>query len=366
MSLEKLIEASHHYGNDSAMVLLGGGNTSYKDGNTLYVKASGYSLGSIEPKGFVRMDLQKMQGIWSRQYSLDDNEREDQVLSDMMDCRLAGESARPSVEALLHALLPFTYVVHLHPALVNGVTCARQGEKTICHLFPSSLWLGLVKPGYILAETVKKAMAERFAAKGETPQVIFLQNHGLFVGADNLAEVQRLYDDIIGCIQKEVTRNPDFTPLQMDGHKAEKVVASLKKVYQGTVVVALNKEFQRILGDDKSFYPVSSAFTPDHIVYSGFKPLWVGILPNETDVGAAVLKAYERYVGQYGAGPKIICVQNLGVFAFGENALKLFTDTVAVSVYSESFGGPLFMDEAMIDFIRTWEVEKYRSSIVSK
>ncbi|AEV30342.1 hypothetical protein SpiGrapes_2581 [Sphaerochaeta pleomorpha str. Grapes] len=366
MSLETLIEASHYYGNDSSMVLLGGGNTSYKEGNTLYVKASGYSLGTIGPQGFVRMDLAKMQGIWSKSYALDDAEREDQVLKDMMGCRLPGETARPSVEALLHALLPFTYVVHLHPALVNGVTCSLKGEQTITRMFPSSLWLGLIKPGYILAETVKKAMASRLADRGETPQVIFLQNHGVFVGADSLAEVQRLYEGIIGCIQKEITRCPDFTPLQMDGLKVEKVIASLKEVYQGTVSVALNKEFQKILRDEKSFYPVSSAFTPDHIVYSGFKPLWVEIPNEEANVGSAVLQAYELYGSQYGSVPKIICVQNLAVFAFGENALKLFTDTVAVSVYSESFGGPLFMDEAMIDFIRTWEVEKYRSSIGSK
>lgn len=366
MSFETLIEASHHYGNNPAMVLLGGGNTSYKEGNTMYVKASGHSLGSIGPQGFVKMDLVKMQGIWSKAYASDDNEREDQVLKDMMDCRLPGETARPSVEALLHALLPFTYVVHLHPALVNGVTCSKDGEKAIERMFPSSLWLGLVKPGYILADTVKKAMANRLADSGETPQVIFLQNHGVFVGADSLSEVQRLYDGIIGCIQKEITRSPDFTPLPMNGDAVERVAACMKDVYQGTVSVALNKEFERILRDDKSFYPVSSAFTPDHIVYSGFKPLWVEFPGDEASVGSAVLQAYELFESQYGSAPKIICVQNLAVFALGENALKLFTDTVAVSVYSESFGGPLFMDEAMIDFIRTWEVEKYRSSIGSK
>jgi hypothetical protein len=51
------------------------------------------------------------------------------------------------------------------------------------------------------------------------------------------------------------------------------------------------------------------------------------------------------------------------VFYLGEKPLPLFFDTVAISVYSESFGGPRFMDESMINFIRNWEVEKYRSQV---
>ncbi len=118
MSFASLIAHSKRYGSDSSFVLLGGGNTSYKEGgNILYVKASGNALGTIDESGFVRMDLGKLDKIWGgKQYSSADEAREDEVLKDMMDCRLEGETARPSVEALLHALLPFPYVIHLHPA----------------------------------------------------------------------------------------------------------------------------------------------------------------------------------------------------------------------------------------------------------
>ena len=119
MNLDHLIDISKRYGSDSAYVLLGGGNTSMKADGVLYVKASGHALGSIDAGGFVRMDLAKLDQIWHKQYSSDDQKREDEVLADMMACRLEGEVSRPSVEALLHALLPFTYVVHLHPALVD-------------------------------------------------------------------------------------------------------------------------------------------------------------------------------------------------------------------------------------------------------
>ncbi|NLK06986.1 MAG: class II aldolase, partial [Spirochaetales bacterium] len=131
MSFQQLVEHSRRYGSDPAFVLLGGGNTSFKEDRTLYVKASGHALGTIKEDGFVRMDLDLLEQIWHKQYSQDDDQREDEVLKDMMYCRLEGETARPSVEALLHALLPFPYVVHLHPALVNGLTCAQDGEAAV-------------------------------------------------------------------------------------------------------------------------------------------------------------------------------------------------------------------------------------------
>ncbi|WP_320129497.1 class II aldolase/adducin family protein [uncultured Sphaerochaeta sp.] len=366
MSLEKLIETSRRYGSDTGMVLLGGGNTSFKDGNIMYVKASGHKLGSIGPQGFVRMDLEKLAQIWAKVYSPDDEQREDQVLKDLMACRLPGEDARPSVEALLHAIIPFAYVVHLHPALVNGITCSQKGKETIKRMFPQALWVPLVKPGYILAETVRNAM-NRKKEKGENPvHIIFLQNHGIFVGADTLQEIDQMYKDVFDSIEKEVKRKPDFTSVDMDAERMQEVTRSLSEVCSEPVVAAMNKEFARILSDESSFASVSSAYTPDHIVYSGFKPLWVSHERGSDSLGSSVKTAFSLYAKENGKDPKIVCVQNLGVFALGNNALALFFDTVSVSVYSESFGGPQFMDTAMIDFIRTWEVEKYRSSLATK
>jgi hypothetical protein len=64
--------------------------------------------------------------------------------------------------------------------------------------------------------------------------------------------------------------------------------------------------------------------------------------------------------------PKTVVVQNTGVFTFSENALALYLDTVKVAAYTESFGGPLFMTDEQIDFIRNWEVEKYRARVAGE
>lgn len=356
MSIEKLQSESRRYGSDDRFVLLGGGNTSYKKDGVLYVKASGSALATISPKGFVKMDLASMETIWGKTYSSDDDEREEEVLKDMMAFRLEGETARPSVEALLHALLPFTYVVHLHPALVNGITCSRDGERSVARLFPDALWIELVKPGFILANVVRERMALQQKKSGKISNVIFLQNHGVFVGGESLEEIASLYETILKTIEAQLVRKPDFTPLAMDEKKSAAIASTLEELTGQKIVSALNQEIARYLASEEAFSPVSSSFTPDHIVYSGFKPLWVG-------EGQSVKKAFKEFERLYGTTPKIVCVQNTGVFSVGEKPLPLFLDTVRVGVYSESFGGPLFMDEDMILFIRNWEVEKYRSAL---
>ena len=356
MSLEKLLSESQRYGSSDRYVLLGGGNTSYKKDGVLYVKASGKELATIGANGFVKMDLSRMDSIWTHTYSNDDDEREQEVLKDMMACRLDGETARPSVEALLHALLPFTYVVHLHPALVNGITCSREGERAITRLFPDALWIELVKPGFILAKIVRERLALLKEKSGKTASVIFLQNHGVFVGGESLEEIATLYEMILTTIEDQLVRKPDFTPLIMDEKKRASIASILEELTGQKTVSVMNSELSRYLVSFEAFSPVASSFTPDHIVYSGFKPLWVG----EEE---SVSEGFAEYENLYGNMPKIICVQNTAVFSVGEKPLPLFLDTVRVSVYSESFGGPFFMDEDMVEFIRTWEVEKYRASL---
>ena len=67
MLLDKLIEMSRRYGGNPDYVLAGGGNTSFKDGGVLYVKASGYALKEIDESGFAKMDRNALADIWNMQ-----------------------------------------------------------------------------------------------------------------------------------------------------------------------------------------------------------------------------------------------------------------------------------------------------------
>ncbi|MEN6399246.1 MAG: class II aldolase/adducin family protein, partial [Rectinema sp.] len=121
MSMKELVEVSRRYGSDPEFVLAGGGNTSWKTNDTLFVKASGTALATIEEIGFVELDLEAVRAILRQAFPSDSAAREAQVLSALMAARKPGQTMRPSVETILHALFPYSYVVHLHPALVNGV-----------------------------------------------------------------------------------------------------------------------------------------------------------------------------------------------------------------------------------------------------
>ena len=188
MSLEKITELSRFYGADPAFVLAGGGNTSYKDEKFLYVKPSGVTLAAITEKDFVKMDRAVIRDCFARDFD-DVNERE-AFVKRMMAFAVVNDGGRPSVEAPLHELLPFTFVVHLHPALVNGMTCANDGKAWCEKLFPEALWVDYCDPGFFLAKQVAVACAEYKKANGKDASVIFLQNHGVFVGADTEEEMQ--------------------------------------------------------------------------------------------------------------------------------------------------------------------------------
>ncbi|MGI6481260.1 MAG: hypothetical protein ACOXZ2_06715 [Sphaerochaetaceae bacterium] len=129
----------------------------------------------------------------------------------------------------------------------------------------------------------------------------------------------------------------------------------------------MNRELAVRLRDRNTFYPISSAYTPDHIVYSGFAPLWIGEeVFDSADSKGAIVEQINEYQRLNIVAPKIIAFQNIGAFATSDVAMTLFLDTLKVATFVESFGGPRFMDDDQIEFIRNWEVESYRSKLLEK
>ena len=385
MSIEALVDISRYYGSNSDYVNAGGGNTSFKDKETLYVKSSGTSLAEAVPETFVGMDRKALGRILEKAYPAESAAREKAVLADLMAARKAGmEQKRPSVETLLHDLLPFSYVVHTHPALVNGLTCSQQGETAMNKLFGrEAIWIPSTNPGYILSIKVKKAMEDYTAKEGRPASIIFLQNHGVFVGSDSIEGIKNTYRDIEKKIEGHIKKRPDFSGESRTG--PGRLSSVLAELAGGKAAFLCNREISRLVKDTASFYPVSSAFSPDHIVYAGSDPLFFGTgkpgafaetgfqeasLQEASLQEASLQKAWKNHVAKTGMAPKIAAIQGLGVYGLGASekaadlALVLFLDAVKVSVFSDSFGGPLFMSRDQINFINGWEVEAYRSKAV--
>ena len=358
-ALAALAEMSNKYGSNGEYVLAGGGNTSYKDETTLYIKGSGTALATIKPEEFVRIDRKELEKIWDKKYSDDEATRESEVLADMMNSRAPGESKRPSVETLLHDLFPYKYVLHLHPAIVNGVTCSKNGEATVKELFPKAVWVENSKPGYTLAALCRGSLGEYEKANGEFPKVLFLQNHGIFFAADTTEELDVIVDEIISGIKAKITAYPSHELVEVDTEKAAKIAPVIRMLYgdgkEATVRFCCEKSLLE-------YDPETKSFTPDHIVYCKAAPL---IVADGDDIPAA----FKAYTDKNGYKPKVVYYRGLGAFCCG-NTFKeactttvVFLDAVAISVYAQSFGGVSTMPEWLETFIINWEVESYRAKV---
>ncbi|MDR0590065.1 MAG: class II aldolase/adducin family protein [Spirochaetaceae bacterium] len=375
MDIADLVTLSRYYGANPDYVVAGGGNTSLKDGSTLWIKGSGTALADISPDGFVRMDRGKLALIWEKTYPENADDREAAVLADMMAAKMPGEEQkRPSVETLLHDIFPFALVVHTHPALVNGLTCSAGGAEEARNLFGErALWIPEVNPGYTLSRMVKEALDTHTCRSGAPAAIILLQNHGVFVGADTAGGIRDLYRYIMDTLGAKITRKPDFsgeTPQYGPSPEAAAVLAEQagSSAGPGKVIFRRNREIAALVEDAAAFYPVSSAFTPDHIVYSGGAPLFIDT-GEKGDMAGPIGEAWKARLEKTGVPPKIAALRGVGVFGLGPSekaarlALELFADTVKVAVYSQAFGGPRFMAADKIDFITNWEVEHYRSKV---
>ena len=372
-AMEALISLSNHYGAQTDYVIAGGGNTSYKNDQVLAVKGSGQALATIGSEGFVKMDRAALAALWTKDFSKNTDEREKQVLECLMAARLPGEeSKRPSVETLLHDLLPFAYVVHTHPTLVNALTCGQEGRAAFDRLFATlAVWIPLVDPGYILANVVKEALDSFKSTHGRIPSIIFMQNHGIVVAGDTPAAIQATYESVLSTLAAQLKRRANLEPWAVDPLAEAQLLTALvpvaRKALQSDKVFSVRATGTTVLelaAGDKAFAPLSSAFTPDHIVYMGVSPIRV-------DDAADLPRAFAEYSARYGKAPRVVLVKGLGAFCLGTSeknatqAHSLFLDAVKIAVASQSFGGPLFMTKASIDFIRNWEVEAFRSKVSS-
>lgn len=356
-----LVSFSNKYGSDPELVLAGGGNTSAKDSDVLYIKGSGTTLGTITADGFVKMDRKKLSEMMKKEYPETDKEREAEALSDMMKAKLPGqENKRPSVETLLHALFSTKFVLHLHPAAVNGLTCAVLGKEKTLQLFPEAVWVEICKPGYILSKLCEERMEEYKKIYGKEARLLFLQNHGVFFAADTAQELEKMLDGVLEKISEELTAYPDFSESEMPEDEA--LCEKIASLYGGSAAVIHDVSKQSVLfsKDSDSAKPLLRPFSPDHIVYCKANPLFVEA---ESDLE----KLFYEYKDRYGYMPKIVMVKGKGFFAVSDNekqavtAQLLFRDAMKIAVYSRSFGGPLSMTDEMTDFIVNWEVEAYRA-----
>lgn len=385
--IEDLIAISRKFGQDSRFVIAGGGNTSYKDENRLWVKASGHALATITEDGFAVLDRALLNEMGEKAYNADTAIREEQVKNDLAAACIT-KDRRPSVETSLHNCMGFAFVVHLHPTLVNGLMCSVNAEAACKEIFPDALYIEYTDPGYTLFKKVYDRIKAYKAEKGKEPQVIFLQNHGIFVGGDTTAEIEGIYSEVLGKLEAKVAALPegdtavsetvtDVVPAirQMLSRSARgfKTLKVTKNALVDFFIDGCSVTSTGSVTDcpgKSGFDKIAKPFTPDIIVYCKSSYIFIEAESDEEILKQAE-EEIEAFVSGKGYTPKVLLIKGIGLIAVGDSSRNaqiitdVFTDAMKVAFYAQSFGGEHPMERAWIDFIDNWEVENYRRKVAS-
>jgi rhamnose utilization protein RhaD (predicted bifunctional aldolase and dehydrogenase)/NAD(P)-dependent dehydrogenase (short-subunit alcohol dehydrogenase family) len=176
------IYSSRLLGREPALVLHGGGNTSVKlrernllgdEEELLYVKGSGWDLERIEAGGFPAVRLAHLRRL-AQLETLSDP----QMVNELRTHMTQASAPTPSVEAILHAVLPQAYVDHTHADAVITLCNTPGGEARIRALYGSRVVIiPYVMPGFLLARTVAEEYPRQAHAGTEG---MVLLHHGVF------------------------------------------------------------------------------------------------------------------------------------------------------------------------------------------
>lgn len=372
--INELIEISKHYGSNKEYVIAGGGNTSFKNEQTIWIKASGQSLAELTEDGLVALNREKLHLISTNIYSDDPSTREEQVKTDMFrSITDPGKNKRPSVETSLHEIIRYKFIVHLHPTLINGILCSRNAKSLIHKIFGESvLFVPYIDPGYTLFKKLESdiiAYREKFI---KDPRIIFLENHGSFVGADTTEEIRKIYDELSQKIGEQLPPITEINPLPYNP-LLNKVLPGLRILLSGeqTGVIRFrhNSLIAKFYNNQQEFHKISLPLTPDIIVYCKTRYLYI----EQSSTADKILDSFKfqlpHFISEYGYSPKILIIKDMGIFAIAESyasaeaCLDVYEDLIRISYYASLCGGIKFLSPEQVAFIDQWEVENYRRKI---
>jgi len=325
--LELRVYTSQLLGRSDELVLHGGGNTSVKskiDGqDILYVKGSGWDLVSIQKEGFAPVELTMLQDM-AKVEELSDS----QMVAAQKEAMIDKSAPNPSVEAILHAIIPFKFVDHTHADAVVTISNSCNGIENIKKLYPNFLIIPYVMPGFILAHTIYTMVQE---LDWKSCEGIILHNHGIFTFDDT---AKKSYDKMIDAVTKAEQFLEKNAPLviekymprgTLDLEKLQQIISEEKgyevyiKVNQSPL--ALHYASSRNL---KTF-ATRGVLTPEHIIRTKREPL----ILEDDNIQGAIDRYKENYIEYFEAhkkdeimlnpAPNWVVVKNFGTVSLGKD-----------------------------------------------
>jgi rhamnose utilization protein RhaD (predicted bifunctional aldolase and dehydrogenase)/NAD(P)-dependent dehydrogenase (short-subunit alcohol dehydrogenase family) len=379
--LARRVYTSQLLGRDPSLVLHGGGNTSVKirernlvgeEVDLLYVKGSGWDLETIQEAGFapVRMDhLLKLAKL--------DALSDPQMMNELATHVTRSGAPAPSVEAILHAILPHRFVDHTHADAVLAVTNTRDGEKRVREIYGNDVVvIPYVMPGFDLA----RLCARKFAADAHAKTIgMVLLNHGIFSFGDTARDS---YDRMIALVRRAEDYLAERGAWKLAESPAEPVskpmrlaLASLRQELSSCagfpVLLATHSDAKFVAftrRDDLIALSQQGPATPDHSIRTKRVPM-VG-----RDV-QAYAQAYRDYFGRNApsakepktmldAAPRVILDPEFGMGCVGRSAKDtrivrdIYSHTLDVILRAAALGGYVALSERDIFDVEYWDLEQ--------
>jgi rhamnose utilization protein RhaD (predicted bifunctional aldolase and dehydrogenase)/NAD(P)-dependent dehydrogenase (short-subunit alcohol dehydrogenase family) len=379
------VYTSRLLGRDKSLVLHGGGNTSVKlrekdvfgvERDVLYVKGSGSDLENINAAGFAPLPLLYLQKL-PLLPSLSDG----QMLNELNTHVLRAFAPSPSVETLLHAILPHKYVDHTHADAVLAISNAPDGEQRIRDIYGERV---AVMP-YVMAGFKLAAHCAREFPKQAGPKTVgmVLVSHGIFsFGGDARESYERMIE-LVSMAEEYLQKKKAWQialPVQPAAASKRDEIASLRRDISGQagfpVVVKINAN-EKFLGFAQhpkvAELSQKGPATPDHLVFIKPTPM----LGRDVAAYASSYRAYfERHAAKapktmLDPAPRALLDPQLGFAAAGRDAREaaiieeLYEHSIEVILRAEALGGWRGVGENHLFDIEYWDLEQAKARKVA-
>lgn len=338
MSLrDDVIRYSAKIGSDPLLIQGAGGNVSWKEGGTLWVKASGTWLAEAESREiFVAVDLPETIRFIER------------GVSDFSEAVVGNSTLRPSIETPLHALLPHNVVVHVHSVEVLARVVLSGARDKLDELLTGVhwAWVDYAKPGSELARAVVASMS----SSKEIPDVLVLANHGLVVAGKSVVEVDKTLRIVIARL--EVQPRP-FQAQDVNAYR-KLLTKWSSHGYRLPIDASLHQ-----LAQDRHCFRLAQerwALYPDHVVFLGE---FVPAVDPETTPDMFLGRVRERPACVIVSGEVVLVREDISPAQ--EVMIGCYA---AVTSRLHDPEGVVSLSRSQISDLLDWEAEKYRQKVV--
>jgi rhamnose utilization protein RhaD (predicted bifunctional aldolase and dehydrogenase)/NAD(P)-dependent dehydrogenase (short-subunit alcohol dehydrogenase family) len=379
------VYGSRLLGADRSLVVGGGGNTSVKTTvrdlhgrpvEAIYVKASGADLATATSRDFTPLALAALRELVELDALADRD-----LAREMLRLRLDPEAPPPSVEALLHAFLPYRYVDHAHPDALLALLDSVDGERRARGLYGDDcLIVPYVKPGFDLAAAVRRA----WRAAGERTRALrgmILLHHGVFAFADDARSSYETLVELVGRAARALPRRLPAVPARRRPRAwSDLDVARLRRALSlaaGQPLCLARRDERELLAfldrADLDRVTRRGPLTPDHVLRTRRLPLAVRE-PRRLDAALARYAAasgaeFERFrrgrdLAPLDAAPRVVLVPGSGAFGAGATpaaaalAAELAARTAWAIARAEALGGYRPLGAAALFEVEHWELER--------